>query len=346
VAVLGVGCGGSNDDSGAGAPGTGGNATGGSATGGTSTGGTWTGGSGTGANGGASGSGGSATGGTSTGGNGTGGASGSGGSGNGGSGNAPGTLLFDDGFESGTILTSGPSHWEPNTQPGCTHAVKTASGGYDGSTYYVESKIIAAPNQYRAELHARANGDPIGKLFDIGDTIYYGISVRLPSGFVLDDLTGDTLMQWHFGAGPDDNHAGHYGLHVDFDKWGFVRHAGESVSGAQLQGGGDLGLVTGDIGKWVRWVIRINWQTNTTGSIKVWKNPDAESDKPLLDQSNIRTWNPDGFPPKNPIGLYKPQWRPMHFSKTYDPNETPNVSPRIFHHHDDLRIATSFDLVK
>jgi hypothetical protein len=152
-------------------------------------------------------------------------------------------------------------------------------------------------------------------------------------------------MQWHFGQGPDGNHAGHYALHVGFDQWAFAKHAGESVSGAQLQGGGDLGLVTGDIGKWVRWVVRIEWQTNPTGSITVWKNPTAESDPPVLDQNDVRTWNADGFPPKNPMGLYKPQWRAANFSQNYDANETPNVSPRIFHH-DDLRIATSFDWVK
>lgn len=55
-----------------------------------------------------------------------------------------------------------------------------------------------------------------------------------------------------------------------------------------------------EVGKWLEWVYRINWQHNGTGSLHVWKDG-----RPIVAQANVSTCFNDALPVYAKVGPYK-----------------------------------------
>jgi Polysaccharide lyase len=232
-----------------------------------------------------------------------------------------------DSFESGTILSA---IWHPADTGGCNAAVQ-ADKASDG-THYLRSTLTAAPDggNYRCELRVRDIDDPANGFIKEGDTVYYGISYRIPAATAYDPMVGDTLTQWF--QNPDIGGGGcHQVIKLQNNVMLWHNHNCGGV------GGPDVNLIT-SVPKdtWIRICQKAKWTTHNDGEIKVWVNPASENSTPAKSYSGrtlIDGWTALG---RFKIGLYKPEWR-----TTRPPSNMTAMSPRIFEH-DDIRVGKSF----
>ena len=228
-----------------------------------------------------------------------------------------------DSFESGTIQSS---IWHASDTDGCSASVQTGDAA-DGTRYMRSSLTANPPNggNFRCELNARGI-DRDGKE---GDTVYYGLSYRMPAATPYDPLTGDTLTQWH--QQPLTEPKCHQVIQLDNNVLKWHNH---SCNGA---GGGDVTLLSAmPKDTWVRVCLKAKWTTQSNGELKIWVNPSSEASatvKNFVGQTLI-----DGYTNlvKFKIGNYKTRWRTSN-----PPSNMAAMSPRIFDH-DDVRVGLSF----
>lgn len=223
--------------------------------------------------------------------------------------------ILNESFESGTIQTS---VWNHSATAGCNHTVE--SGGAAEGSRYLRSSLTANPplgGNYRCEWKAKG----VGSNTQLGTPYYYGVKVRVPSNFANDSQAPDAIMQLHHMA---DHHA----IKIDGN--------GLNWSGPGVGDGASLGALVK--GQWIGWCMRMVFATTNTGSMKVWRNPAAESDTPAYQKSNVQTLPADYQSVGNvKIGLYKTKWRDVNFPNPFNPA----TSPRVVEH-DDVRVGVSF----
>ncbi len=232
-----------------------------------------------------------------------------------------------DSFETGNIDYS---IWNNSDTDGCSALVQTGEAA-DGN-YYLRSTLTATEGggNYRCELRLRGVTTKDGGIIQEGDTVYYGVSYRVPAATLSDPLKVDTLTQWF--QNPNIGGGGcHQVIQVADNVLRWHNHNCGTVGGSDVT---LLSPVPKD--KWIRVCKKAKWSTSNDGEIKVWVNPTSESNTPakyFAGKTLIDDYTEVGM---FKIGLYKPEWR-----TTRPPPNMMAMSPRIFEH-DDVRMGRTF----
>jgi hypothetical protein len=243
------------------------------------------------------------------------------------SGLAHGASILKDSFDTGAIQSE---IWNPSDTDGCSASIQ--SGAASEGKQFLRSSLTAAPDggNYRCELRAKNIDIPANGFVKEGDTVYYGISYRIPSATLYDPLAVDTLTQWFQNPA-----IGGGGCHQVIQlKENLLKWHNHNCGGVGGEDAPLLASVPKDT--WIRVCKKAKWTTADDGEIKVWVNPASENSTPAKNYSGrtlIDGWtNLVMFK----IGLYKPKWR-----TGSPPSNMSAMSPRIFEH-DDIRVAASF----
>lgn len=232
-----------------------------------------------------------------------------------------------DSFETGVIDSS---IWNNSDTEGCNAFVQTGDAA-DGNRY-LRSTLTAKEGggNYRCELRLRGVTTKDGGEVQEGDTVYYGVTYRVPASTLSDPLRVDTLTQWF--QNPNIGGGGcHQVIQVADNVMRWHNHNCGSV------GGSDATLLSPyPKDTWIRVCKKAKWSTGSDGEIKVWVNPTSEANTPAKSYTGktlIDDYTEVGM---FKIGIYKTGWR-----TTSPPPNMAAMSPRIFEH-DDIRLGRTF----
>jgi hypothetical protein len=184
-------------------------------------------------------------------------------------------------------------------------------------------------NSYRCELAAKAFTHEYNTgLVKEGDTAYYGMSYRIVSPTLLDPVAGDTVTQLFQDIGGTTGCHESVKYNNNVIQWN-TQDCPRPQGGEQL-----LSPIFRDV--WYRVCQVYKWKKDATGFHKIWVNPTAESNTPVLNYSGVTLIAAPQYVGKVKIGNYKTAWR----STSNTPNQEA-MSPRIIDV-DDVRVATTF----
>ena len=231
-------------------------------------------------------------------------------------------LVFVDDFESGKI-DFGAKYSQSGNAPTITSEVARA-GKFAMKSYLNRAE---SPVSKRTEVSVKA------PLTHIGDELWYGFSIFLPTSYV-PGTTYEILAQWHNTPNDwnqlfarknppltlhSDSESSHWLVHMNWDADPVASDGSFSIDGWKTW---DLGAWATN--EWTDWVFHIKWSYSADGILQVWKNGEL-----VVDYAGPNTYN-DKIGPYFKMGIYK-GWQDRVIP--YD-----NVSERVVYH-DELRIA-------
>ena len=170
-------------------------------------------------------------------------------------------LIFEGDFETGDLGDFYPSGIPP---------VVTSSLSRAG-TYTMESLI--EPGEKRSEVTR-------GEVANVGEEYWYGFSIFLPEGYIVNDVSYEILAQWHgrpdFDIGEDwrnpimalDVDEGTWAVVIRYDSKRNTFESGERVYDGQEYF--DFGSY--ETGVWTDWVFHVKWSYESDGLLEIWKN--------------------------------------------------------------------------
>jgi hypothetical protein len=257
-------------------------------------------------------------------------------------------LVFEDGFESGTIDLD---RWNPQVYDvvgGAT--LVTASGGGPVRTgeYALRIKLedddLDPSGKSRSELRPRSDPGELSYRADFGVPHVYTFSIYLPADWLPD--APEIVAQWH--GKPDEDESGEdieplrspplalrmtyledpplSGIYVP--AWNVVVHWDDLPVTAEDESSVNLVTIvlpidaSPDLGQWVDWRFEVTWDWDPAGTGVVRVEKDGE---PLALYVGPNAFN-DDTGPNSKIGIYKWNWPPM-----------TNVDLRVAYY-DDVRI--------
>ncbi|MBL7740314.1 MAG: polysaccharide lyase [Chitinophagaceae bacterium] len=173
-------------------------------------------------------------------------------------------LLLESTFENGSYLAG----WN-NSQHCCAYSVQQTTeqikGGSNALRMEVRSTDPGVSGSIRSEI--ALNTDPLN------EDRWYGFSLYLKDW--ADDAAPESVFQWH-----PDNTSGSaaMSLHVAGGSFSFTTNNTGGTSDNEYI---DLGPVISN--KWIDFVIRIRWSTDSTGLLQLWMNRNL-----MIDRSGVK----------------------------------------------------------
>ena len=179
---------------------------------------------------------------------------------------------------------------------------------------------------------------------EIGATTWYGLSIYIPSDFILDTVsggygTGEIITQWHgqpdVGAGENYRNpnvalaivGNQYKLSIKADTKEITPPNGTANRYTRTFEF-DFGDVTADsIGKWTNWVWRIKWGYDNTGELDLYKDGVI-----VHTETGLGNCYNDPQGPYMKFGLYKFPWK--------DNSSPTGVTSRLYYF-DNFRVGNS-----
>jgi len=170
-------------------------------------------------------------------------------------------LIFEGDFETGDL----GDFYASGIPPTVTSSLPRAG------TYAMESWID--PGEKRSEVTR-------GEVANVGEEYWYGFSIFLPEGYIVNDVSYEILAQWHgrpdFDIGEDwrnpimalDVDEGTWAVVIRYDSKENTFESGERVYDGQEYF--DFGSY--ETGVWTDWVFHVKWSYESDGLLEIWKN--------------------------------------------------------------------------
>ncbi|MEM9753296.1 MAG: heparin lyase I family protein [Planctomycetota bacterium] len=214
-------------------------------------------------------------------------------------------VIFVDGFESGTIDTTGPN-WRGEWWTGVPGAerISTVAAGRSGrgamrASLWRNDEFVS--NSNRSEIRKTTHSSDAMGMGNNGDTRYYRWNVFVPNDYEpdLQSQAFEIVGQIHRGPKPGVAwRSPPLAIEIKEGRW----HISGNTSAGNYSH--DAGVV--EPGRWTEWMIRADWSPTNTGDLRVWKDGDA-----ALHRANApNTWGTDYATGDHflKVGLYKPEW--------------------------------------
>lgn len=158
-------------------------------------------------------------------------------------------------------------------------------------------------SSYSGRYHSEAVKNNIQKR---GDTAFYGFAFRLQADWEFDDGVGFNLAQFvtdFSDLGCSETYLPGTMIWIIGDQLATRVKTGSVCPQSQQKTKNWTGLATVSPGEWHRIVIQANWQSDSTGFLKIWFDGD-----PVLAAYNIETTVTDGRAFDFRVGLYANYW--------------------------------------
>jgi hypothetical protein len=199
--------------------------------------------------------------------------------------------------------TQPPADWTNEWEEGAQDPYRVACSpdpvraGARSARFELNQADPISRNSKRTELAAGSDPENAER--------WYGFSIFLPQGWVVDNNSSEVLTQWHQSypiPNPLFEGSPPLALGVRGLNWVISRRKWEDLAATETV---PIYTTPWAMERWTDWVFHVVWRSATDGVIEVWKDGSAA---PVFSQAGIQTKFPDNQGNYTKFGIYKWDW--------------------------------------